>query len=42
MNGNYATGRKTLIFNGLSSAEQDRKATSPRDATFARQKTDDN
>ena len=36
--GNYAAARKTSILNELSSAEQDRAATSGRDATFARQK----
>ena len=38
ISGNYATGTKTSMLRGLSSAEQDRTATSRRDATFARQK----
>ena len=33
--GNYATATKTLVSDGLSSAEQNRTATSRRDATFA-------
>ena len=38
ISGNYATATKTSMLSGLSSAEQDRTATSRRDATFARQK----